>query len=75
MLKRVSEFEFEPDPPGPLVLVAEELTVVTKVPEMTGGFVLLLFVSIYASDIGKLRQLITGVMVNFGTVANASGKI
>lgn len=36
---------------------------------------LLLFVSIYASDIGKLRQLITGVMFNFGTVANASGKI
>jgi hypothetical protein len=32
MLKRVSEFEFEPDPPGPLVLVAEGLTVVTKVP-------------------------------------------
>ena len=36
---------------------------------------LLLFVSMYASDIGKLRQLTTGVMLNFGTVANASGRI
>ena len=36
---------------------------------------LLSLVSIYASDIGKLRQFTTGVILNLGTVASASGKI
>jgi len=71
-LKRVTELDDEPEPEEP---VAVGGIIVTSVPERTGGFVLLLFVSIYASDIGKLRQFTTGEIVNFGTVANASGRI
>jgi len=60
----MAELDDEVDPEAPVAWAEpgapEERVTATPEPEATGGFVLLLLVSMYASDIGLLRHVTTG---------------